>query len=426
MSPPKSGSASRDATNRASTRLQTSLSKGKGTATSSGSEESVTENEPDPVEDQTPIGPEPDVVTLMRELALLRAELAQLKTQQPTSSSVAPDQPLPTTETPPISTQPTPIPRFHNNSSSPTPDYSVLSRRSEKTPNINDLSDGKEPSFKQWQASIQDRLEVNEDHYKTERARMALVWGHTTGLAKEYLEPRYLSDEQRERFTDAEQMIDLLKSYFITGNEKAESRAAFDRLQMDKNESFPTFKSRFLSAAVRGQVPRSEWFHYLWSKITPAMRVPNLGFKHLWHDSFEQMVEHLTAFDMERKNYPNPVNSVKATPPFNKSHSEVIRKPEGSSPRISSPQSHHQASRPGVTFQRQPSAPPAPERAKTPGSCYNCGEPGHYVSDCPKPRIRKMEVTEELEDYQDAVEEPDSDLFRMGKGNAREDSLSRA
>jgi len=37
-----------------------------------------------------------------------------------------------------------------------------------------------------------------------------------------------------------------------------------------------------------------------------------------------------------------------------------------------------------------------------------------------------MEVTEELEDYQDAVEEPDSDLFRMGKGNAREDSLSRA
>ena len=75
MSPPKSGSASKDATNRASTQLQTSLSKGKGTATGSGSEESVTENKSDPVADQTPIRPESDVVTLMRKLALLRAEL---------------------------------------------------------------------------------------------------------------------------------------------------------------------------------------------------------------------------------------------------------------------------------------------------------------------------------------------------------------
>ena len=37
-----------------------------------------------------------------------------------------------------------------------------------------------------------------------------------------------------------------------------------------------------------------------------------------------------------------------------------------------------------------------------------------------------MEVIEELEDYQDAFEEHNSDLFRMGKGDAREDSLSRA
>ena len=84
---------------------------------------------------------------------------------------------------------------------------------------------------------------------------MALVWGYTSGLAKEYLEPQYLSDDETDRFHTAEEMITLLKSYFVTGNEQAESRAAFDRLQMEKSETFPAFKSRFLSAAIKGKVP---------------------------------------------------------------------------------------------------------------------------------------------------------------------------
>jgi hypothetical protein len=58
-------------------------------------------------------------------------------------------------------------------------------------------------------------------------------------------------------------MIELLKSYFITGNEQAESRFLFDNLQQEEEETFALFKARFLSAAVKGQVPESEWFHYL-------------------------------------------------------------------------------------------------------------------------------------------------------------------
>lgn len=76
-------------------------------------------------------------------------------------------------------------------------------------------------------------------------------------------------------------MIELLQSYFITGNEQAESRAVFDQLHMERNEAFPVFKACFLSAAIRGSVPRSEWNYYMWMKITPALRVPSLGFKRL-------------------------------------------------------------------------------------------------------------------------------------------------
>ena len=92
---------------------------------------------------------------------------------------------------------------------------------------------------------------------------MALVWGHTTGTAKEYLEPQYLAESEEERFLVAEDMILLLKSYFISGNEQAESRAAFHRLSMGRKETFTEFKAHFISAAVKGSVSRPEWFFYL-------------------------------------------------------------------------------------------------------------------------------------------------------------------
>ena len=71
---------------------------------------------------------------------------------------------------------------------------------SERTPNIECLTDGKQPTFRQWQASITDRLEINADHYWSERARMALVWGHTSSTAMEYLEPQYLAESDSQRF----------------------------------------------------------------------------------------------------------------------------------------------------------------------------------------------------------------------------------
>jgi hypothetical protein len=94
---------------------------------------------------------------------------------------------LPTTEPGPTTSRQshdTPSVRFM----SETPSLSKV-KLSERTPTIDCLTDGKEPTFRQWQASIKDRLEINSDHYRSERARMALVWGHTSGLAKEYLEP---------------------------------------------------------------------------------------------------------------------------------------------------------------------------------------------------------------------------------------------
>ena len=118
------------------------------------------------------------------------------------------------------------------------------------------------------------------------------------------MEPGYLSESPEAQFTNADAIIYLLKQYFLTGNEDAEYRNAFYRVQMDKGESFATFKARFLSAAVQGKVKQDEWFFYLWEKILPGLRIANLGFKALWNGDFYTMVNHLAAYDIERRYIP--------------------------------------------------------------------------------------------------------------------------
>jgi hypothetical protein len=38
----------------------------------------------------------------------------------------------------------------------------------------------------------------------------------------------------------------------------------------------------------------------------------------------------------------------------------------------------------------KPSVPPANNNASKDRRCYNCGQPGHYISECPKPRQIKQ------------------------------------
>ncbi|GME53035.1 hypothetical protein G7Y89_g11143 [Neofusicoccum parvum] len=47
----------------------------------------------------------------------------------------------------------------------------------------------KEPSFRHWKAEMYNKLEVNADHYKTERAKISYIFSRTTGTASDTIRP---------------------------------------------------------------------------------------------------------------------------------------------------------------------------------------------------------------------------------------------
>jgi hypothetical protein len=319
-----------------------------------------------------------------------------------------------------------------------TPFSLSYSRKSQLTEKIPALDNGIEPTFISWRISIRDRLEVNEDHYPTERARKALVWGATAGQAKEYLQPRYLSESQD--YTTAQEMIDLLATYFLTGNETEEKRREFHSLKMRDNETFPEFKARFLSLAIQGKVSESEWFFYLWEKISDRLRYAAGPVKILWNNSFPMAIQHLTSLDRERRaitqrsfDKPKTTSTVKRTTTTGTPSGVVQRSTyRSSTARPFAPSSGTNQNsnlvvrsttpggRPAFVGQRPDTArqtTPAPNNRAASGQepiCYGCGKTGHFRSECPQgPLVKEIAGDDPDEEGEVEVEEdPDSEEIR--------------
>jgi hypothetical protein len=311
-------------------------------------------------------------------------------------------------------------------------------KKTELTEKISPLSDGENPTFKQWRASVQDRLEVNADHYPTKRSRKALVWGSTSGLAKEYLEPQYLSET--EWFQDAFEMIELLATYFLSGNETETFRNAFHDLRQgvpDAKETFPQFKARFQSTAIQGNVARSEWFYYMWNKISPSLRSATAAVKLTWNGDYSTMVRHLTALDMERRRNLelNPLFGTKKTA----STPTAARKPTVSG--SATLPSLNSGARQATPFQRSgtPARQATPFRHTTPSTtkpqptttssdsikCYSCGKFGHVKANCPDNAQVQLLAREDDGDadggdegHAEEFPEDDSEEFREGNEEA--------
>ena len=275
----------------------------------------------------------------------------------------------------------------------------------DRTPITDPLTDGSDPSFLQWRVSIRDRLRINAAYYPTEDSRKALVWGQTKGLARKYLEPRYMSET--DSFHTAKEMLDTLSTYFLTGTEAEEARKRFHTLRMrDKahpTETFPEFRARFQLEAIQGNVAKTEWFFYMWEKLHYPLRVVALASKKGWKNSYEEMVSHLTDLDLERRQIVESV-TIRSVPDKKLATQPTIPRPmaKASQPYTMVTRSR-QTSSPNRGFQPKTSSPAL--SGKDPARCFTCGSTKHFANVCPDKATIKEMLVEEDEDLAKEEEE---------------------
>ena len=105
---------------------------------------------------------------------------------------------------------------------------------------------------------MKDKIRVNRDHFKTERDIISYLFSRTTGLAQQYLFPRY-DEDAVDPFLNTNAIFKLLGDHFSNPYEKREAEHSYQRLMMKPDNVYVTFHSRFVDLATRGEISTSRW-----------------------------------------------------------------------------------------------------------------------------------------------------------------------
>ena len=236
---------------------------------------------------------------------------------------------------------------------------------------------------------------------------MLYLFGRTTGHAQEHLQPKF-DFEAENRYTTVQEMLAYLASIYEEDNREEDSRAAFHKLYMKKDQTFPEFYTEFLHLAGKGRVHHTELRSAIKEKITTELQRLLLPTYNL-HTSYEDVAKQCMYLDkglrtiQARESRFRPKDSKSAKP----SGAPTAKTPNplpGAAPRPTYSR---------TTPAREASAGPTrstPEiqQLYLEGKCFICKQQGHRSRECPlrESVIREMELR--TRDTSPQVHEEDS------------------
>ncbi|KAJ5290753.1 hypothetical protein N7478_000004 [Penicillium angulare] len=128
------------------------------------------------------------------------------------------------------------------------------------------LSDGKEVRFEDWEDGILDKLELNADHYPTERHRMAYLRGRCEGKALQHINPR-MNRTSATAYQNVRQVLDHLRGVFLDPNRAQLAASEYEILRMAPADDFKDFLALFSRLAEEARRPEEVRRRDLYSKL---------------------------------------------------------------------------------------------------------------------------------------------------------------
>lgn len=145
-------------------------------------------------------------------------------------------------------------------------------KKSTKLPDGKRFAGGKDPDpkFASWLIDIENKLETNADHYPTALSRMQYIKSMCEGEAADHLVPRFKKDSP-ERYSDADDIIEHLKTIYHDANLASKAKRKLRRLFMN-DAKFQDFLSQFVLTAQEAELPASQWKDELYERLSPEMQ----------------------------------------------------------------------------------------------------------------------------------------------------------
>ena len=178
--------------------------------------------------------------------------------------------------------------------STATPSVEPKANKTTRIPDPDLFTDGKNPTWDDWSNKILDKLQINHDHYPTERSQILYIFNRLGGDAAKMVKNRRQINSPNAYLTVVDVITDLAETYEDI-DRRANASREYNAMRHDTTMPFRDFYAKFKLLGRELNQPSADMMDDLMKKLSPRLKTPAVhqgGF-----DSMTSMKNYLIKVD---------------------------------------------------------------------------------------------------------------------------------